>query len=520
MKVLYVPLDDRACNYEFPYALSRLTDNIELLRPPHVWMGFLKQGADVEKIWDWIFQNAGDCEYAILCVDTLVYGNLVNSRIHNLSIDVCMERMDRFRELKEKIPKIKLHAFNLVARVAAYNNSFEDPMYWDVYGYDIWRYTCFLDRESRGEISEREREEKNKIEKKIPEEVMTDFVERRNIDREVNKKSALLVKDNVFDTLNIPKDDNGEYGMSAMDSQVMLNEVNRLGISHRVYIYPGTDEVACNIFTRIFCESKSYLPRVYVRYSATNAPFVVPKYEDRLLGESIKWQIHSAGGIFEECAEFSDCMLAVNMSGTKQVEASRQKEDIDSAFRTSINIHEFLNYIKFYRKIMDKSIGIAEISCCNGCENSFMEMMMQLDVFPYITAFGGWNTAQNTIGVVLSHIIRASFYKGYRNNVRAYLKSESFKLGFLLSDWVCQTLLQDRVSKEVDDIKNLDLYRLKENHLKIREWYMNELEMWFNEFLNKYGWEKSFAIKNFDFDWDSVYFYNIVVSEKNDHKNL
>ena len=90
----------------------------------------------------------------------------------------------------------------------------------------------------------------------------------------------------------------------------------------------------------------------------------------------------------------------------------------------------------------------------------------------------------------------------------------------MLSDWVCQTLLQDRVSKEVDDIKNLDLYRLKENHLKIREWYMNELEMWFNEFLNKYGWEKSFAIKKFDFDWDSVYFYNIVVSEKNDHKNL
>ena len=49
---------------------------------------------------------------------------------------------------------------------------------------------------------------------------------------------------------------------------------------------------------------------------------------------------------------------------------------------------------------------------------------------------------------------------------------------------------------------------------------MNELELWFNEFLNKYGWEKSFAIKNFDFDWDSVYFYNVVVSEKNDHKNL
>lgn len=513
MKVLYIPLDDRACNYRFPYDLSKLTDNIELLRPPYELMGFLKQGADVQKIWEWIFQNAVDCEYAILSVDTLVYGNLVNSRIHNLTIDICMERINKFRELKERVPGIKIHAFNLVARVAAYNNSFEDPMYWDTYGYDIWRYTCLLDRESRGEISEKEREEKNKLKNSIPKEIMTDFFGRRDIDREVNKKSALLVKEGVFDTLNIPKDDNGEYGMSAMDSQVMQKEVDRLRISNRVYIYPGTDEVACNILARIFCESKAYLPRVYVRYSASNAPFVVPKYEDRLLNESIKWQIHSAGGIFEECAEFSDCMLAVNMCGTKQVEASRQKEDIDSAFRASININEFLNYIKFYRNTMDKSIGIAEVSCCNGCENSFMEMMMQLDLFPHITAFGGWNTAQNTIGVVLAHIIIASFYKDYKNNRESYLKNESFKLGFLLSDWVCQTLLQDKVSTEMNSLWQSDLYHLKENRVKVRDWYRNELEIWFNKFLSRYSKNKTFAIKEFDFDWDSAYFYNVVVAK-------
>ena len=111
MKVLYIPLDDRACNYRFPYDLSKLTDNIELLRPPHELMGFLKQGADVQKIWEWIFQNAVDCEYAVLSVDTLVYGNLVNSRIHNLTIDICMERINKFRELKERVPGIKIHAF-------------------------------------------------------------------------------------------------------------------------------------------------------------------------------------------------------------------------------------------------------------------------------------------------------------------------------------------------------------------------------------------------------------------------
>lgn len=33
-KILYVPLDDRDCNYEFPWLLSKMTEDIELLRPP------------------------------------------------------------------------------------------------------------------------------------------------------------------------------------------------------------------------------------------------------------------------------------------------------------------------------------------------------------------------------------------------------------------------------------------------------------------------------------------------------
>ena len=133
MKILYIPLDDRACNYEFPYLLSTLTDSISLLRPPKEIIGFLKEPAKVEELWKWIFDNATDCEYAIFSVDTLIYGNLINSRIHTLSKEICRERLNNFRILKEKFPKLKIHAFNLIARVAAYDSSFEDPDYWDKY---------------------------------------------------------------------------------------------------------------------------------------------------------------------------------------------------------------------------------------------------------------------------------------------------------------------------------------------------------------------------------------------------
>ena len=54
-RILYVPLDERACNYDFPARLARLTRDTALLEPPAEWMGMKKRPADFDRIWDWIF---------------------------------------------------------------------------------------------------------------------------------------------------------------------------------------------------------------------------------------------------------------------------------------------------------------------------------------------------------------------------------------------------------------------------------------------------------------------------------
>ena len=79
--------------------------------------GSAEKPADIEKLWDWLFEHARECEYAILSVDTLVYGNIVGSRIHQFSQETCMERMEAFRRLKQMNPALHIHAYNLVARV-------------------------------------------------------------------------------------------------------------------------------------------------------------------------------------------------------------------------------------------------------------------------------------------------------------------------------------------------------------------------------------------------------------------
>ena len=87
-RILYVPLDERACNYEFPALLAGMTEDVALVEPPVGWMVFKKKPADIDALWAWLFENAGQCSHAILSVDTLVYGNIINSRTHHRPLEV------------------------------------------------------------------------------------------------------------------------------------------------------------------------------------------------------------------------------------------------------------------------------------------------------------------------------------------------------------------------------------------------------------------------------------------------
>ena len=194
-RILYVPLDERACNYEFPALLAGMTEDVALVEPPVGWMGFKKKPADIDALWAWLFENAGQCSHAILSVDTLVYGNIINSRTHHRPLEACMETLSRFTELKRKNPELSIHAFNLVARVAAYDSAAEDPDYWASYGRKIWRYACLTDKAERGEADEAERGECAALRREIPDGVLDDFLARRAVDRAVNLACVDLVRD-------------------------------------------------------------------------------------------------------------------------------------------------------------------------------------------------------------------------------------------------------------------------------------------------------------------------------------
>lgn len=513
-KVLYVPLDDRDCNYEFPYRLSLMTEGIELLRPPYAWMGFLKKPADREKIWEWLLEHAAECEYAILSVDTLVYGNIIGSRIHHRSAAACEATLEKFRELKKINPKLHIHAFNLAARVAAYNDAHEDPDYWEEHGYQIWRYTYLCDKETRSEITEEERREMVELKACIPEEILEDFLERRSVDRMVNLTAVELVKEGVFDILTVPKDDTAEFGYAAMDQNAIAEKVVKERVMDRVYCYPGADEAGSVIFSRVFCEIKHYCPAVYVRYSSLSGPMVIPRYEDRPLGESIKWQITSAGGVYTETPADADCMLAVNAPGKYQIECAKQDTKKDISFRNFANTKELLNYVDYYRRVYDKAIGIADVTTTNGCDNEFMESALLHQTFEKIQAIGGWNTAENTIGVVLAQTIIASFYRCYRTEAELKRRADAFLVRSITADWLCQANVLQHFLKEYAVENGINPYFLREREPETKEYFEQGLKNLLEEKLKGQCKGRRIEFERIRFNWNGAYYFAVDVDLK------
>ena len=505
-KILYVPLDERSCNYDFPRKLAAMTADMELLEPPMELMGFKKTPADPGKLWSWVFENAPECEYAIISVDTMVYGNLINSRTHHKTWEQCQELLDNFRKLKTENPRLRIHAFNLVARVAAYNSDAEDPDYWAQFGAQIWKYAYSRDKEERGLLSGAEKDVFSMLKTSIPAGILQDFLERRKVDRSVNLGCVDLVEEGIFEQLTIPKDDTAEFGYAAMDQRALASHIYEKQLMNRILVYPGADEVGSVLFARVFNKIHHYTPRICVRYSSTYGPFVVPLYEDRPLNESIKAQIHSLGGVMVHGADHSDCMLAVNSPGLHMTEASTQ-DNRDITCSTHANLPEFYASQRHYYETRHKPVGLAEVSVANGCDNECMDMGRLTGSYEFLTAVGGWNTTANTVGVVLAQLSIAGYYQGFLNMPEQLEQSRRFMKEHLLADWIYQSNVLPRYLEKTKG--TVDPYALDGHMEQALAFFRREIQTMADRKFPEGLFGKPIVLEDLQFQWNGAFYIRL-----------
>lgn len=450
-RILYVPLDERPCNYHFPQMALAVREDIRLAVPEPELLGRKKEPGNIEGLWEFVKRESEGCDAAVLSAEMLFYGGLLPSRLHHLPESWQLECINRVRNLKKERPWMKIYFFQLIMRTPRYNSSDEEPDYYGEYGERIFRRAYLMDQGERCGLDGEDAKELERLEEEIPGAWIEDYEYRRAYNLQLNRLVLKLAEEGTIDFLCIPQDDSCEYGYTARDQKVITGEIRRLGLQRKVLMYPGADEAGCTLTARAVAELTGMRPKVYAFYASVMAPSLIPLYEDRCMAESLKAHVTAVGGRLVSSPDEADFILAINSPGRIMEESAAQNE-ADITYTSFRSLPWFVSEItEFIRR--GKRVLAADCAYANGGDLEFLELLQMDGVLDRLTAYAGWNTHCNTLGTVLAQGILTA---GARINQKALWTNLIYHI---LDDGFYQAVVRKEMTEsfKTQDLSYFDL---------------------------------------------------------------
>lgn len=446
-KILMLPLDERPCNYLYPIMLFKDNPAYELKLPAREKLGQRKKAASFEEISSFLLENAKDADIAVLSIDMLLYGGLLPARIHTHKKEELLDRLELIKEIKKINPSLKIYAFNLIMRCPQYSSSEEEPDYYGLCGRELFLYGEALCKQRLG-LCGREESEKYRS---VISPYLSDYLNRRKINVEMNCAVVDLIG-TYIDFLIIPQDDSSEFGFVAEDQQTVRDYIAEKEKQEKVLIYPGADEVGMTLLARAVNEDRGVRPRISVFYSSEKAPFIIPKYEDRMLGESVKLQIAAAGCRKSQAFCEDDIILAVNAPAGKMGEADEQFR-IRPCGEYSVNRSLLLFAQEITELVREgKTVAVADVAYGNGSDAELVTLLDRAGVSMRVASYSGWNTSGNSLGTAIAAGILRSIF-GDLPALTDFLALRYYEdAGFCA--W-SRRVIMDQLYKENTDYRNL-----------------------------------------------------------------
>jgi hypothetical protein len=411
-KIVLLPLDERPCNFDFPYKLFNSND-IKIIRPDK--LGDKKQAASFGEIKQFLLDACENAEGLVISIDALLYGGLVPSRLHLSSKEEIQIRLELIKALKENNNKLKIYAFQCIMRCPKYSSNDEEPDYYEECGSELQRIG---ELEHKQKLGIGDSEELRHLYKLVKDEYLTDYRRRRELNLIFNSITLDYVKEGFIDFLIIPQDDSAKYGFTAMDQEIVRKKIREQQLQDVVLMYPGADEIAMTLLARVTNEINGRKPKVFVNYASIHAPFLIPAYEDRSLGETIKYHILAAGCRVTSSTAEADLILAISAPGGEMLEAAMQPV-INHNYGVERNITEFVFFVE--EQINDgKPVTIGDNAFANGSDLELVELLNKKDLLLKVAGYAGWNTSSNTIGTAISEGIMY-LYRGDCKDHRSFL---------------------------------------------------------------------------------------------------
>jgi len=433
-RVALLPLDDRPVNYDYPRYLSRAA-GLEILLPPREWLGSPWRPSRHAELVDWLEQAASEADAAVVAIDTLAYGGLIPSRTSSESAETVLARLGVLRRLNAAHPGKPILASSVILRICRSNSSEEEKPYWLEYGSRMFHLSMLEHKAELGDATPAEMGERDTLRSEIPDEVYLDYRRGRARNHAVNRAMLDWAEEGVLDYLLLPQDDTADYGWNVAEARSLQALIRARRLGERAITYPGADEIGCLLLARCACRRAGFAPRVWPRYSGVSGPSVVTAYEDRPLHELIKAHLAPLGGVVADSPQEADLILYVNAPVETQGNGDSQwliQRGV-STIRRQLppEFHPWLesftgsegfrvtrremqspgrNPEEFVRALLaelnsGRPVAVADVAYVNDADLILGELLRLHPQVATLAAYGGWNTAGNTLGTVLAQAV-------------------------------------------------------------------------------------------------------------------
>lgn len=445
--ILFVPHDNR------PISFKQTADNIrdlgyEVLTPPEELLGNrTNPQGHPDELAKWVIDNAKKADSAVISADSMIYGSLVASRKHNLSVETAQQRAENFVRIHEANPSLKLYVFASIMRTPQTSEASgsEDASYYAQYGTDIARYTALTDKKVQDGLNRSERKQMKMYEQSIPKEALEDWLGRRATNLEANKKLIDLTKKGYITYLALGCDDNAKYSQTNMERRELDDFAKSLG-SSRYQSVAGIDEIGFVLLTRCVNNLQGDIPFVSVHYAKGTGANTIPAYSNEPIKDSIKTHVKMAGGLPVTSDKRANLVFMVNTNFDGTTGAAN---DLSNTYIPNENVLDFVQMVN--TKVAEgKNVGIGDITFGNGSDNSLMITLYNQKLLDKINAYSGWNTPTNSTGYALA----MGMCSNYTDRI-GILKMLEVRY---LDDWLYQANIRQTVANKLNSMPGEGTY--------------------------------------------------------------
>ncbi|WP_176760432.1 DUF4127 family protein [Succiniclasticum ruminis] len=457
--LLFIPLDNRPVCFSYPVKVME-SAGYKIYTPPEKLLATRTAPADTEKLWKWLESRAEKVDAAVISTDALIYGGLVASRTHSMSMPELEAKVRRLQNLRMD-KDTRLYGFSTLMRTPRESYGNVEPAYYSNVGPAIFRYSQLSDKSDLHAETLLEDFEVGAFERNLAKAHLKDWLDRRNKNMEINHQLAMLTRVGRFEYFAIGKDDNAPLSHTHMEARKIL--LNNGYLSDESFqILPGVDQLGLLLLTRAANALSKQAPTVYPMYVEGVGPKTIPQYSDLPLSKSVPEQVVAAGGKIVYSPDAADVVLAINTPADGTMYDSTNLSN--SYYASPANKRYIVNLGKMLERGVN--ISLADVAFSNGGDNGFMNEMSLRGFTEKLSAYNGWNTADNTVGFAIAQGMLAP---QIAKDKKLMLMRER-----ILDDWYYQSNARRIITDELEkNKKEAYKYALNEMMPKIKKQAMD-----------------------------------------------